>query len=342
MTGRRAFLFGALALPVGARAVEQWDAVVDPRTGTLGKALEQAAAAGGRPFRILVRPGRLVEKLTITTPNVTIVGSGSDTELVHGTYAGLPHPDGGTWGTGRTATLSVAAPGVTLRNLTIRNSFDYIGARRDNAGNGAQAVALLIGREADRTLVEDCLLEGYQDTFYLQGRTRVVRCRIAGGVDFIFGGAAAWFEHCEIVTRYVPGAQEFGYLTAPSTPLAQPFGLVFSQCRLTRERGVSAHSTWLGRPWRAGGNMALTGQSVFLDCWMDAHIKREGWTSMGYKGPDGERRQLTPREARLFEHASRGPGAGPVSPTRRMLDATTAASFTRANVLGGWQGDGSY
>lgn len=338
MFDRRTVLAGALVLPVAAQAEEYWDAIVDPRTGTLGKALEAAAAADGRPFRILVREGVLVEKLTISVPNVTIVGSGRATVLSFGTYAGLKHPDGNNWGTGRTGTLTVSAPGTTLRNLTIRNSFDYIGAKRDNAGNGAQAVALVIGREGDRTLVERCWLEGYQDTLYVQGRSRIADCRIVGGVDFIFGGAAAWFEGCEIVTRYVPGTTDSGFITAPSTPLDQPFGLVFSRCRLTREPGVPARSAWLGRPWRAGGNMALTGQSVFLDCWLDAHIKREGWTWMGYKGPDGEQHRLTPREARLFEYRSRGPGAGPASSTRRFLTTAEAARFTRADVLGSWDG----
>jgi pectinesterase len=338
MVDRRTVLAGALMLPVAARADERWDAIVDPRTGTLGKALEAAAAADGRPFQILVREGVLVEKLTIAVPNVTIVGSGQQTVLSFGSYAGLKHPDGNNTGTGRTGTLTVSAPGTTLRNLTIRNSFDYVGARRDNAGNGAQAVALVIGREANRTLVDRCWLEGYQDTLYVQGRSRIADCRIVGGVDFIFGGAAAWFEGCEIVTRNVPGATEFGFLTAPSTPMEQEFGLVFSRCRLTHERGVPARSTWLGRPWRAGGNMALTGQSVFLDCWMGAHIRREGWTWMGYKGPEGEQRRLTPQEARLFEYASRGPGAGPASPTRRLLSGADAAKFTRANVLGKWDG----
>jgi pectinesterase len=338
MVDRRTVLAGALMLPVAARAEDNWDAIVDPRTGTLGKALEAAAAAGGRPFRILIREGVLVEKLTVSVPNVTIVGSGPKTVLSFGTYAGLKHPDGNNWGTFRTGTLTLAAPGITIRNLTIRNSFDYIGAKRDNAGNGAQAVALVIGREADRTLVEHCWLEGYQDTLYVQARSRIADCRIVGGVDFIFGGAAAWFEGCEIVTRFVPGATEFGFLSAPSTPLDQPYGLVFSRCKLTHERGVPARSVWLGRPWRAGGNMALTGQSVFLNCWMDAHIRREGWTWMGYKGPDGEQKKLTPQEARLFERGSRGPGAGPASPTRRMLSAADAAKFTRADVLGNWDG----
>lgn len=334
MLGRRAFLGGALALPAAARAAGQWDAVVDPRTGTLGAALARAEAAGGAPFRIKLLNGVLTEKLVVRAPNVTIEGSGPGTILQFGTASGSPRPGGGTWGTGGSYTLAIEAPGTVLRDMTIRNSFDFIGAKRDSAGNGAQAVALFIGRGADRTVVERCRLLGYQDTLYIQTRTLLRDCRIVGGVDFIFGGGAAWIEGCEIITRFVPGIAIFGYLVAPSTPAGQEFGLVFSRCRIGREPGVPDRSTWLGRPWRAGGNMELTGQAVFLHCGMDAHIRREGWTWMGYKGPDGSQRRLTPPEARLFEHGSYGPGAGPPGRDRRFLTPAEAAEFTRAKVIG--------
>jgi len=334
MTGRRAFLAGALSLPVAARArsAAPWDIVVDPATGTLGAALAQAERAG-RPLRTLLKPGVFTEKLTVRAHGVTIEGSPGRV-LQYGTAGGTPKPGGGTWGTGGSGTLTIAAKDVTLRGLTIRNSFDYIGARRDSAGNGAQAVALSIGRDADRTTVDRCVLLGYQDTFYLQTPSLITDTRIVGGVDFIFGGAAAWFERCEIVTRYVPDAEGFGYLAAPSTPAGQEFGLVFANCRLGRENGVPDRSTWLGRPWRAGGNMALLGQAAFLRCWMDGHIRREGWTWMGYKGPDGDQRRLTPPEARLSEFGNRGPGAGPAGTDRRLLTAEEAKRFTRANVIG--------
>lgn len=322
-----------MVLPIPARADAHWDAIVDPARGTLGEALAQAEAANGRPFRILLREGTFTEKLTIRARNVTIVGSGPKTVLCYGAYSALKNARGTSTGTSGSATLTIAAPGVTLRDLTVRNSFDYIGARRDGAGNGAQAVALLIGREAGGTTIERCAFEGYQDTFYVQARSRIARCRIVGGVDFIFGGGAAWFDRCEIITRFVPDTADLGYITAPSTPASQTFGLVFSHCRLTRERGVPDESVFLGRPWRAGGDMALTGQSVFLKCWMEAHIRREGWTWMGYKGPDGEPRRLTPQEARLFEFGSMGPGSGAPGATRRVLDRSAASRFTRQAVL---------
>jgi len=74
MIARRTLLAGALALPLSARAGEPWDAVVDPATGTLGAALAQAEKAG-RPFRILLRPGILTERLTVRAPGVPLPGS---------------------------------------------------------------------------------------------------------------------------------------------------------------------------------------------------------------------------------------------------------------------------
>ncbi len=289
--------------------------IVDPsgRRGTartLGAALELASARtdASAPIRIMLEPGVYREKLTVSVPGVTIEGRGPDTVLTFDAAAGHSRPDGGRWGTGGSATLTVAAPGVTLRNLTVRNDFDYIADQTTHASGGAQAVALSVAPGADRILIERCSIEGYQDTLYLGGATVIRDCRITGTVDFIFGGAAVLLDRCTIVSRFVPGAP-IGYIAAPSTPAAQRDGLIFRRCRLLREAGVPDDSIFLGRPWRAGGNMSLLGMARYDDCWMDAHVHRAGWTSMGYTDPSGVRRELTPREARLSEHASRGPGA---------------------------------
>ena len=95
---------------------EQWDAIVDtargPGTvGTVAEALAMAAQAG-RPFRILLRPGTYVEKLTIGTPNVTLQGGGPGAVISFGAYAGLKKADGSGWGTSGSATITVNAPDV--------------------------------------------------------------------------------------------------------------------------------------------------------------------------------------------------------------------------------------
>jgi pectinesterase len=277
---------------------------------TIAQALAMAATRTSRdvPLRLVLEPGVYREKLTVTVPNIVIEGRGPSTVLTFGAAAGHKRPDGSRWGTGGSATLTLAAPDITLRNLTVRNDFDYIADLTTHASGGAQAVALHVGIDAARTVIETCSIEGYQDTLYLAGSTLLRDCRIAGVIDFIFGGAAALLERCTIVSRFVPGLP-IGYIAAPSTPATQRNGLIFHRCRLVREQGVPDDSIFLGRPWRAGGNMSLLGMAAFVDCWMDAHVRRAGWTSMGYSDPSGTRRDLTPREARLSERASRGPGA---------------------------------
>lgn len=345
MTDRRALLTGGIAasafatLPAAARSAAGVTVSPTGPVRTVGEALALAAAAGGRPFTIRLDPGTYVEKLTVTVPNLRIVGTRPGAVISFGAASGHDRPDGtGRWGTSGSATLTIDAPDVTLSGITVRNSFDYIANRRPGGIEAGQAVALAIQRGADRTRVERCRMEGYQDTLLVNSRALFDDCHISGNVDFIFGGGAALFRRARIVTRHVPGAESGGYVAAPSTPETQPYGLVFRDCRLEREAGVPDASTWLGRPWRAGGNMSLLGQSAFIDCWMDAHIRREGWTWMGYRGPDGSRRQLTPQEARLVEHGSRGPGAGPASDTRRVLSDAIARTYAPRTVLGGWTG----
>jgi pectinesterase len=304
--------------------------------GSLAEALADAPA-GDEPYPILLGPGRWEEKVTVTRPNVILVGQRGRTILTSSVAAGHDKPGGGKWGTYGSATLTVEAPGFEARSLTIENGFDYVANLKSRTVEGSQAVALALGNAADRTVVEGVDLIGHQDTFYLRaGRALVRDCFITGNVDFIFGGAAARFERCEIRSRLRPGEELQGYVAAPSTPRTQPHGLVFERCRLTREAGVPDASAWLGRPWRAGGNTALLGHAAFLDCWMDAHIHPYGWTWMGYRGPGGYQMRLEPRDARFFEYRSRGPGSRR-SPHRRQLTAAEAHRLSRAAMFADWR-----
>ena len=327
-----------LAAPVGAFA-PAYHARVMKSGGThdsLAAALA-AAPSDERPYRILLGRGRWEEKLTVTRPNVELVGEDRRATILSSAIAsGHPKPGGGTWGTFGSATLTIEAPGFTVRNLRVENGFDYVGNLRTRAVKDAQAVALALGNAADRTLIEGVDLVGFQDTFYLRsGRALVRDCMISGTVDFIFGGAAAMFERCEIRSRLRPGEALQGYVAAPSTHRRQHFGLVFSHCRLTREAGVRDRSVYLGRPWRAGGNVELLGAATFLNCWMNAHIHPEGWTWMGYKGPGGYPMRLEPGDARFAEYGSTGPGAKR-TPSRPLLSAAEAEAYGSAAMFGDW------
>ncbi|GIL39058.1 pectinesterase family protein [Roseiterribacter gracilis] len=338
---RRYFLLGSAAFVAApAVAVEPFDAVVKD-----GDSLQAAIdkAPGTVPYRIFVGEGSFREKLQITKANVTLIGAGRDrTRLVFGDYAGAPQPGGAVRALRSSATLTVHAPDFSARDLTIENDFDYVAnlikSERSYAGGvGLQGLALSLADAADRSLFDRVTFIGHQDTLFADaGRSCFRDCSISGSVDFIFGGGRAWFEGCEIRSRFRPGFQRNqGFITAPSTKRTQAFGLVFSNCSLLREALVPNGSVVLGRPWRPNGDVQALGATVFLNCWMDAHISADGWDEMGYAAADGTRIFLQPNEARLAEYASRGPGAFR-TPRRRWLTATEARGITRDRVLDGW------
>ncbi len=69
---------------------------------------------------------------------------------------------------------------------------------------------------------------------------------------------------------------------------------------------------------------------------MDAHIHPDGWTWMGYRGPNGYPMRLEPGDARFAEYLSRGPGARR-SPARPQLGAAEAALYRAPAIFGDWR-----
>lgn len=338
------------------QAIVDADAKADPGQKiyrTVTAALEAAPAAAKQPHVIYIRNGHYREKLTVNRPNITLLGEDRDnTVITYGAYASQKMPDSKeTWGTFRSATLSVLAPDFHAQNLTVENSFDFLTNDAHDKGDpdkiqGTQAVALTIDGEADRSAFRNIKLSGYQDTLYVNsGRSHFLNSVIAGNVDFIFGAGTALFEKSDIINR-VRGREmgTTGYVTAPSTNIDNDYGLVFLDCRLLKEEGVPANSVPLGRPWHptttfADGRYAdpdAIGASVFINTWMDDHIARDGWASMGGTARDGTKSAVfTPESSRFFEYKSQGPGAI-VNPERRQLSDRQAAAYSREKILGDW------
>ncbi len=213
------------------------------------------------------------------------------------------HPDGRPYGTFRTAAVTADADRITFRGCTFENT----------AGPGktaGQAIALYL--DGDDICLEDCTLRGHQDTLFLAplppkeiqkdgflGAKQVTpriprtvrfrRCRIEGGVDFVFGGATAYFDECDFVNV------EAGYVFAPCTPKEVETGFVARKCRFLRTGEVEDHSCYLGRPWREYARVLLE------DCFLDAHIHPEGFAEWSGRGEAGG--------VVFEERGSYGPGA---------------------------------
>ncbi|HSC69699.1 MAG TPA: pectinesterase family protein [Cellvibrio sp.] len=333
------------------------DATVKPGAthfASIQAALDAAPHNATAPHTIFIAAGDYKEKLVITKPNIHLIGeSAAKTRIYYDVYAGKTYTEGKTWGTPGSATLTIRAADVQLHQLTIENSFDFLNndaLANDDAKriSNAQAVALFLDAGSDRILVRDVRLLGYQDTLFVNaGRSWFDKSFIAGNVDFIFGKGNALFTDSEIHTlgRGKPNSPH-GYLVAPSTQIADEFGLTFVDCKLTRAESVPDNSVPLGRPWHpttdfADGRYAdpnAIGKAIFINSWMDAHITVDGWYSMNGTAKDGTKIPFLPEDARFFEFNSSGPGAA-INIKRRQLSDKDVKKYTREKILGDWQSE---
>lgn len=159
---------------------------------TIQMAMDHHPFAGirpdGKPGRVYIEiaPGVYHERVIVTQnhTNITLVGMGNSPEDVVITNSLNAKQAGGTF---FTETVEINGDGFEADNLTFENT----------AGNTGQAVA--VADRADRSIFKHCRFLGHQDTLFADfGRQYYVDSYIEGGVDFIFGNAAAIFDHDEI------------------------------------------------------------------------------------------------------------------------------------------------
>jgi pectinesterase len=310
-------VFFTLLISLGVSAGEakafQADATVAPNGDGQFKSVQDAINAAPqttsstRPWTIRIKPGIYKENIYVQREKrfVRLVGDdATKTILTYDLNANMLGKDGKPIGTFRTPSTVIDADDFTAENLTFENS----------AGPVGQALAIRI--DGDRATFRKCRFLGWQDTILAnRGRHYFEDCYIAGHVDFIFGGATVFFERCHI------HCLRNGYITAASTPTEQPFGFVFSHCKITGE--TPEVKTYLGRPWRAFASV------IFLNTEMSEVVRPVGWHN--WDKPDRE------RTTRYAEFKSTGPGGqkeGRVSWSMQLSPAA-ARNFTAEKVLGG-------
>ena len=266
----------------------------------------------GQEALVKLQEGVYPQRLTIRRSHTTLQGAGKEKTIITGALRAREIlEDGYKRGTFRTYTVLTDADAVVLRDLTIENAASPI----EEAG---QAIALYA--DGPSLTVENCRLKSFQDTLFTAplpekeieprgfigpkenaprtpSRQLYRNCEILGQVDFIFGGAQALFENCNIISidgRADRSAPYRGYVCAPSTPPAQAEGYRFVGCRFEGS-GVPDGSVFLARPWREGA------MAVFEHCELGPHIHPEGFCDWADRGKNG----LT----RFLEQGSFGPGA---------------------------------
>ena len=288
-------------------------------------------------IEIYISSGIYKEKLDLERDNVTLIGeSAESTILTFDDYALFMMPDELKRGTFRSYTIFIHGDNFCARNLTFANTAGF-------GPKTGQAVAVYA--DGARMTFDNCRFFGRQDTLFTaplpptviewggfrgprehsprdNGTHYYKNCYIEGDVDFIFGGAAAYFEECQIhsLSR---GNDPDGYITAASTPEGRPYGYVFDKCRFTSD--CAQETVYLGRPWR---NFAKT---VILRSELGAHIKKEGWHDWN--------KEDARAQAFYAEYQNYGPGASPenrVSWSHQLTDEE-ALSYTKEHILKDFQ-----
>ena len=300
-----------------SRATAQTNRTVVAKDGT-GRYTTVAEALGAVPrnnkkeWVIFIKNGVYKEKLRLEPGQDHVVLTGENkyhTILTYDDHTGKVSPRGDTINTRTSASFVVKADDFYAENICFQNDAGF---------TAGQAVGLEI--QGDRAVVYNCRITGNQDILFTSGETsrQYYRdCYIEGSTDFIFGAATAWFERCHIHSK------KNSHITAASTPKEHAFGYVFYDCVLTGDSMLNSVS--LGRPWRPYGSV------TYLYCYIDRHIRPEGWsnwnTTDNYK------------TARYAEYKNWGPGAAiekRVDWSHQLTDEQ-AARYTPGNVFSGWE-----
>jgi len=202
----------------------------------------------------------------------------------------------------------IKANDFTARNICFRNDAGF---------TAGQAVA--VESDGDRAIFANCRFIGNQDVLLTNGersRQYYNNCYIEGTTDFIFGSATVWFEGCTIHSK------KNSHVTAASTSKEKEYGYILNECILTGD--TSLHNVSLGRPWRPYAAV------VYMNCYIGAHIKPEGWSNWN----NTENYKTT----RYTEYKNYGPSSDPtkrVSWSRQLTDEEVK-TYDKRKYLDSW------
>lgn len=271
---------------------------------------------------IFLKNGTYREKIIIDKPNITIIGEEKGKViLVWDDASGtITREDSAkTYGTSGSATVTLTsnAKGFKAEKIVFKNDFDY----PKSFLKDKQAVALK--NDADQSLFIECEFLGYQDTLYAnKGRQYYKDSYIEGNVDFIFGGAQAYFENCDIFSKR--RNEGIGYVMAPSTLSNKELGYIFNNCKFNSNG--EDNTIFIGRPWHPGKRDGYNPSAIVMNSYLGSHIKESGWDSMSGFSPD---------DARFYEYNNYGEGSVP-NTKRRVLSKEEIRGYSKEKIFNGW------
>ncbi len=291
--------------------------------------------------QILLAAGTYKEKLEVTIPNLSIIGEGSDkTKIEWNSLYGIKDESGYDQVTDSTASLNIREQAVNffISGVTVSNYWNSKTVFDQDLGEGYsehRALALLV--QADKFVMKNCKLLGYQDTVeFFTGRQYLENTYISGTTDFIFGtNNTTYFKNCEIHS-ITSGKTDGGYITAfkgcnKGDADYVEYGAIFDGCHFTADADVVSNAnTAIGRCW---GKYAAV---MVMNSVLDGHIstqafsgssKNERYVSMNAKPDDAT--------VKFTEYNNTGAGAitSSINGVTVITDATTAAKYNDLSII---------
>lgn len=298
---------------------------------TVQAAIDAVPDAG--PNSILIEKGTYHEVISVPSSKswLTIEGvtSNRNDVVIHNTRChGMINPaTGQKWGTQGSAVATFRGRNLTVKDLTISNTFDRA-AHPEIDPYETQAVA--IAAMGDRQVYENVSIMSHQDTLLCKGvnptdqaRQYFYECFIRGDVDFIFGNATAVIDRSDISMVAWPG----GTVMAPNTDYRKKYGILLTGSNIFSTNAPD-RSMHLGRPWHNTAD--AWPQAGVRNCTINGHINAEQpWTNMVPDYPW--------QWARFWEYKNGGVGNGIGSNAPKLTDAQ-AADYTAQKYLAGTDG----
>ncbi|HKM16995.1 MAG TPA: pectinesterase family protein [Limnochordia bacterium] len=187
--------------------------------------------------------------------------------------------------------------------------------------------AAALHTDSDHTIIRNCIIRSKQDTLYVgSGRILFDNCTIMGGTDYIFGGATAVFNQCDLVFAGYTDGGKTGTITAGSHGQTTKYGFLFWNCIVDyRLKDQTPTPGTLGRPWSS----ALGAQVTYIGTTIKSVNNRslindEAWGDMG---------STMRNEARFYEYGSIDENGEPINTSWRVVNRLAPMG----SVLTEWQ-----
>ena len=314
------------------------------------KTIASAIEAVGEGSAILIQPGLYYEKLVITKPGITLVGTNPANTVIFGYEADTGGIDGNILvevnylpkGTKTEPGAAASIPETPAANAyfnAVNLTFYNKGAEWNKQWGGSERRSETLAlKGVDSSYIENCVFLGQQDTIYFRsGRIYMKDCYIEGDVDYICGGATTVFDHCHIHTLpYSNGGIIVAAASADTgyaSTAAFANGYVFKNCLITADKQQASQKdgkkVTIGRGTWVGGSATketATGKIVYMDCDFDSALNTKLWNDWDSVN--------TVDKAFFRVHGAKGEGAKIVSASADLTEEELSLYSDDEKILG--------